>query len=99
MRNEEYLQGILGALGVGEDKGVPDPAWRYEEYLKAIYEAAKGVGADVGGLDERVSELEENAVSMEDVQTAMDNYMDENPERAHLGFYRDSDGDLCQSDE
>lgn len=99
MRKEEYLQSILGALGVCEDKGVPDPAWRHEEYLKAIYEAAKGVEANVEDLDERVSELEENTLSPEDVQTVMDNYMDEHSELIHLGFYRDSDGDLCQSDE
>lgn len=41
MRNEEYLEGILGALGVGEDNGVPDPAWRHEAYLKAIYDVIK----------------------------------------------------------
>lgn len=106
MRKEEYLQGILGALGVGEDKGVPDPVWRHEEYLKAIYEAAKGIAStvsetesEVDDLDERVSDLEENPVSPEDVQTAVDNYMDAHPELTHLGFYRDSDGDLCESDE
>ncbi|MBQ3159612.1 MAG: hypothetical protein IJQ45_00995 [Clostridia bacterium] len=41
MRNERYYAGILGALGVGEDNGVPDPAWRHEEYLKAIYDALR----------------------------------------------------------
>lgn len=41
MRNEEYYRGILGALGVGEDKGVPKPVWRHEEYLQAIYDAVK----------------------------------------------------------
>ena len=106
MRNEEYLRGILGALGVGKGKGVPDPAWRHEEYLKAIYEAANGVAStvsetenEVDELDERVTDLEDNLVSPEDVQTAVDNYMDEHPELTHLGFYRDIDGDLCESDE
>ena len=42
MREEEYLRGILGALGVGEDGGVPVPVWRQEKYLKAIYDAVKG---------------------------------------------------------
>ena len=41
MREEEYMQGILGALGVGEDNGIPEPVWRHEEYLKQIYEAIK----------------------------------------------------------
>ena len=41
MRNEQYLLGILGALGIGEDNGVPDPVWNHEEYLKAIYDAIK----------------------------------------------------------
>ena len=39
MRIEEYLQGILAKLGVGEDNGVPTPAWRIEEYLKSIYDS------------------------------------------------------------
>lgn len=106
MRPEEYLQGILGALGVGEDKGVPEPVWRQEEYLKAIYDAVKGVAStvsetasEVDDLDDRVTDLEENPVSPEDVQTAVDNYMDAHPELTHLGFYRDDDGDLCESDE
>lgn len=42
MRQEEYGQGILGALGTGEDNGVPEPVWRQEVYLKAIYDALKG---------------------------------------------------------
>lgn len=37
MRNEEYLDGILAALGAGEDAGVPAPVWRHEAYLAAIY--------------------------------------------------------------
>lgn len=41
MRLYDYLNGILGALGAGEDNGVPTPAWREEEYLKAIYDAIK----------------------------------------------------------
>lgn len=45
MREAEYLRGILGALGVGEDSGVPDPVWRQEEYLKALYDAVKGARA------------------------------------------------------
>lgn len=42
MREAEYLRGILGALGVGEDSGVPAPVWRQEEYLKALYDAVRG---------------------------------------------------------
>ena len=106
MRREEYLQGILGALGVGEDNGVPEPVWNHEEYLKAIYDAVKGVAStvsetasEVDDLDGRVTDLEENPVSPEAVQTAVDNYMDAHPEKTHLGFYRDSDGDLCESDD
>lgn len=117
MRKDEYLEGILGALGVGEDIGVPKPAWRHEEYLEQIYNAIKAkdaggfayskekqypsgtVGAEITDLDDRVTDLEENPVSPEDVQTAVDNYMDAHPELTHLGFYRDSDGDLCESDE
>ena len=45
MRFEEYMKGILGALGVVEDNGVPDPVWNHEVYLKAIYEAIKAGGA------------------------------------------------------
>ena len=44
MRFDEYMEGILGALGVGEDNGVPEPAWRQEEYLKAIYDAIREGG-------------------------------------------------------
>ena len=44
MRFDEYMRGILGALGVGEDNGVPDPVWNQEEYLKAIYDAIKAGG-------------------------------------------------------
>ena len=50
-------------------------------------------------LNGRVSDLEDNPVSPEDVQAAVNNYMDDHPELTHLGFYRDSDGDLCESDE
>jgi len=50
MRVYDYLNGILGALGVGEDNGVPTPAWRIEEYLEAIYEAIKAGGGG-GGAD------------------------------------------------
>ena len=45
MKNEEFYKGILAALGVGEDNGVPDPVWRHEEFLKQIHDAlaARGV--------------------------------------------------------
>ena len=116
MRNEEYFAGILGALGVGEDKGIPKPVWRQEAYLEQIYNAIKAkdaggvaydgerdyppgsVGAEMIDLDGRVTDLEENPASPEDVQAAVNNYMDAHPELTHLGFYRDSDGDLCESD-
>lgn len=42
MRQEDYYKGILGALGAGEDNGVPRPIWRHEVYYKAIYDALKG---------------------------------------------------------
>jgi len=45
MRIYEYLNGIRGALGSGEDNGVPTPAWRIEEYLKDIYDAIKASDA------------------------------------------------------
>lgn len=48
MRIYDYLNGIRGALGSGEDTGVPAPAWRIEEYLKDIYDAIKAGGG--GGL-------------------------------------------------
>ena len=41
MRTQEYLKGILGALGAGEDNGVPEPVWDQERYLEAIYTALK----------------------------------------------------------
>ena len=41
MRIYDYMKGILGAMGVGEDVGVPEPSWRIEEYLKAIYDKLK----------------------------------------------------------
>lgn len=47
MRIYDYMKGILGAMGVGEDVGVPEPSWRIEEYLKAIYDKLKEGG---GGL-------------------------------------------------
>ncbi len=117
MRNEEYMEGILGALGVGEDKGIPKPVWRQEAYLEQIYEAIKAkdaggiaydkeinyppgtVGSEMTDLDGRISDLENNPVSPEDVQAAVSNYMENHPELTLLGFYRDSDEDLCESDE
>ena len=86
MRKEEYLQGILGALGVGTDSGVPDPVWRHEAYLKAIYEAAKDVASTVGETESDVDDLNERVANLE-----------ENVDP--LGFYRDEAGDLCESDE
>lgn len=50
MRIYEYLNGIRGALGSGEDTGVPAPAWRIEEYLKDIYDAIKAGGGGSGAL-------------------------------------------------
>lgn len=44
MRIYDYMKGILGAMGVGEDVGVPEPSWRIEEYLKAIYDKLKEGG-------------------------------------------------------
>ena len=49
MRIYDYMKGILGAMGVGEDVGVPEPSWRIEEYLEAIYEAIKNGGGGGGG--------------------------------------------------
>ena len=48
MRIYDYLNGIRGALGSGEDTGVPEPAWRIEEYLKDIYDAIKAGGGGGG---------------------------------------------------
>ena len=48
MRIYEYLNGIRGALGSGEDTGVPTPAWRIEEYLKDSYDAIKAGGGGGG---------------------------------------------------
>lgn len=48
MRIYDYLNGIRGALGSGEDTGVPEPAWRIEEYLKDIYDAIKAGGGGSG---------------------------------------------------
>jgi hypothetical protein len=100
---DKYLAAAAGAL---ELKDVPNPVTDRDKLLYAIavdraalVEEMGDIEKDVGDLDERVKELEENPVSPEDVQTAVNNYMDEHPEVTHLGFYRDSDGDLCESDE
>ncbi len=54
MRNEEYYHGILSALGVEEDVGVPDPVWRHEKFLKLIYDALKARGVlPVRGNDDK----------------------------------------------
>lgn len=64
MRREEYLQGILGALGVGEDKGVPEPVWRQEEYLAAIYEAIKNLNpASISTWKQLVSMVRDGTAS------------------------------------
>lgn len=47
MRIYDYMKGILGAMGVGEDVGVPEPSWRIEEYLKAIYDKLKEGGSSL----------------------------------------------------
>lgn len=49
-------------------------------------------------LDERVAELEENPVDPETVKEAVFDYMDDHPKPDHIGFYRDTDGDLCEED-
>lgn len=64
MRIYDYLEGILGALGEGEDNGVPTPAWRLEEYLRDIYGAVK---SGVYPSDEQVT-------------TAIDGWLDDHPE-------------------
>lgn len=49
MRIYDYMKGILGSMGVGEDVGVPEPSWRIEEYLKAIYDKLKEGGGSLQG--------------------------------------------------
>lgn len=52
MRTKEYLKGILGALGAGEDSGVPTPVWDQERDLEAIYLALKNhVAPSVSAAD------------------------------------------------
>ena len=69
MRVYEYLQGILGALGVGDDNGVPTPAWRIEEYLAAIYEAIRNGGGGGGGGADLTSFLAPAFLSNKDYST------------------------------
>lgn len=91
MRNEEYLQGILGALGVGEDKGVPDPVWRHEEYLKAIYDKLKEGGGSLPPVTEADNgkvmavidgEWEPSLIPIDDekIEQFVDAWLDDHPE-------------------
>ena len=64
MRIYDYMKGILGAMGVGEDVGVPEPSWRIEEYLKDIYDAIR---SGIYPSDEQVAE-------------AIDAWLDDHPE-------------------
>lgn len=91
MRKEEYLQGILGALGVGEDKGVPDPVWRHEEYLKAIYDKLKEGGGSLPPVTEADNgkvmavidgEWEPSLIPIDDekIEQFVDAWLDDHPE-------------------
>lgn len=62
MRIYDYMKGILGAMGVGEDVGVPEPSWRIEEYLKAIYDKLK----EGGGLPAVTSADNGKVLAVED---------------------------------
>lgn len=50
-RGEEFLDVILRSLG-GDTPDIPQPAWRYEEYLAAIANAIQngGGGGSSGGV-------------------------------------------------
>lgn len=50
-RGEEFLDVILRSLG-GDTPDIPQPAWRYEEYLAAIANAIQngGGGSSGGGV-------------------------------------------------
>lgn len=47
-RAEEFLDVILRSLG-GDTPDIPQPAWRYEEYLAAIANAIQNGGGGSGG--------------------------------------------------
>lgn len=48
-RGEEFLDVILRSLG-GDTPDIPQPAWRYEEYLAAIANAVQNGGGSSGGV-------------------------------------------------
>lgn len=90
---------LAAASGLVPVSQLETPVTPRDKLLYRIATDRDAIIEEQADLDDRVTELEENPVSPEDVQTAVNNYMDDHPELTHLGFYRDSDGDLCESDD
>lgn len=89
---------LAAASGLVPVSDVETPVTPRDKLLYRIAADRAAIIEDVADLDERVEELENNPVSPESVQTAVNAYMDAHPEVTHLGFYRDADGDLCEED-
>lgn len=89
---------LAAASGLVPVSQLEEPVTPRDKLLYRIAADRDAIMEGQADLDGRVTELEENPVSPEDVQTAVDNYMDAHPELTHLGFYRDDDGDLCEED-
>lgn len=91
MRIYDYMKGILGAMGVGEDVGVPEPSWRIEEYLKAIYDKLKEGGGNLPSVTEADNgkvmavvdgEWEPSLIPFDDekIEQSVDAWLDDHPE-------------------
>lgn len=91
MRIYDYMKGILGAMGVGEDVGVPEPSWRIEEYLKAIYDKLKEGGGNLPPVTEADNgkvmavvdgEWEPSLIPFDDekIEQSVDAWLDDHPE-------------------
>lgn len=90
---------LAAASGLVPLSDVEEPVTPRDKLLYKIAEDREAIIEEQENLDGRVKDLEENPVDPETVKEAVYDYMDDHPDLTHLGFYRDSDGDLCESDE
>lgn len=92
---DKYLAAASGLVPVSE---LDPPVTPRDKLLHRIAVDRTEITEAQADLDERVAALEENPVDPETVKEAVFEYMDDHPELDHLGFYRDTDGDLCEED-
>lgn len=86
-RGEEFLDVILRSLG-GETPDIPQPAWRYEEYLAAIAKAIQNGGGGTGG----------GVLVVHDVDNTLDKTWQEIHDAGFATLWLDDGGDVLLLD-